>query len=384
MMFVNKIVAVLKRNATLVATLVLTALAAIRPEPAARYYSTLSLPLIITLFACLGLSLDLNELRNATVALKVHASIQTFSLVATPWAFYAVCYKTGLARAVLGKFATGTMATACLPTTTNTNVIFTEQASGDVSVAAINAAVGNLMGALVAPLTAAATVGGSSAAGPSALFGLAVKIIAPFVCGIATQLLIKRRLTFLRSVSSYFLVAFLYLIFCDAFATGSSINPLSVFKLCVFMFLFHVLLLGTAWRLSGMVDPKPERRVAFVVCATQKTESLGVAIVSSLFDDDDDLADYTLPVVVYHTIQMFCAASLVPTLKRLVDNTGGDDDDVEDDIHGAKVPSTTPVVVNNGDPDNARPLLRTRDGNLDVVSNLDVESEHKAEGDVVV
>eukprot|EP00633_Aureoumbra_lagunensis_P002077 CAMPEP_0197294618 /NCGR_PEP_ID=MMETSP0890-20130614/33086_1 /TAXON_ID=44058 ORGANISM="Aureoumbra lagunensis, Strain CCMP1510" /NCGR_SAMPLE_ID=MMETSP0890 /ASSEMBLY_ACC=CAM_ASM_000533 /LENGTH=100 /DNA_ID=CAMNT_0042770145 /DNA_START=951 /DNA_END=1253 /DNA_ORIENTATION=+ len=51
----------------------------------------------------------------------------------------------------------------------------------------------------------------------------------------------------------------------------------------------------------------------------QKTEALGVTIVTSLFDDDDDIGPHTLPIVIYHCVQMLVAASLVSTLKRFVD-----------------------------------------------------------------
>ena len=55
---------------------------------------------------------------------------QGFNLVATPVVFYFGLYSWGGARAILGEsFAAGTMAAMCVPTTTNTGVLFTQQVS---------------------------------------------------------------------------------------------------------------------------------------------------------------------------------------------------------------------------------------------------------------
>lgn len=94
----------------------------------------------------------------------MHVVCQAFSLGLTPALFYLLLYRPGAADALLTpSLAVGLMAAMCMPTTTNTGVMFVQQARGDASVAAINAAVGNLLGAFVAPLTASATLGGAVA-----------------------------------------------------------------------------------------------------------------------------------------------------------------------------------------------------------------------------
>ena len=146
-----------KSQWTLIAAITTIVAAALNPNPGERVYKPASTAAITALFALLGLTLDLPEMRAALVSCDVHVLIQLFSLVFTPCLYYAAVFRwrweqrTGILSQA---FAVGTMAAMCMPTTTNTSVLFVQQARGDVSLATINAAVGNLAGAVVAPLLA--------------------------------------------------------------------------------------------------------------------------------------------------------------------------------------------------------------------------------------
>ena len=73
--------------------------------------------------------------------------IQIFSLVFTPCLYYAAVFhwQWEVSAGILSQtFAVGMMAAMCMPTTTNTSVLFVQQARGDVSLATINAALGNV------------------------------------------------------------------------------------------------------------------------------------------------------------------------------------------------------------------------------------------------
>lgn len=325
---VKRLAHVLRQNATLIATLVLTVAAAAYPRPGKAAYHLLSEPLIVTLFACLGLTLRLKELRQGLVAFRIHASIQTFSLLVTPLAMYATCYVSGLARLTLGSkwLARGLMVTACLPAPTNTHVMFTMQCGGDESVAAINAALGNIMGAVVAPLTTALALGGGASRSMGRLgytFLVVLKrILAPLICGILLQVTLPKAVASVhskvRAISTAVLLIFLYLIFCSAFAQGSGVRPISIARLCAVIIIVHLMIFASAWYVSALAADTRERRVAFVFTASHKTESLGVAIIATLFKHRQ-IGALTLPIVVYHTVQMIVAASATPKLTAWLD-----------------------------------------------------------------
>lgn len=311
------------RNSLLLTTLALTLAAALYPGPGASLYHVLDVPLLIVLFSCLGLTLNVKELTNALQACRIHFCIQVFSLILTPAAFYPV-YASGLARAAVSGhkwLAVGLMVTACLPPPSNTHIMFTMQCGGDESIATINGAIGNTLGAIIAPVVAAYSIGndrtGSSPPGFDFFFGIVLHILVPLFVGVLLQsiLPLQRLRPALRELATLVLVVFLYLVFCSAFDTDSDLDLPTLARLGLVVLGIHLVILSAAWLVSVKVARTPERRVAFVFTSSQKTEGLGIAIVAHFN------ASAALSIVAYHTIQMIVAAILVPRFKSWIDRT---------------------------------------------------------------
>jgi len=336
---------VVKEHRTLVLTLLETVAAAAYPGPAASIYGSVQKPLICTMFGLLGVTLEVSELRHALRAPKLHCGCQFFSLMVTPLLFYVLLYRSGLVRAALSgeSLAAGAMATMCLPTTTNTNVMFTQQAGGDVSATAINAALGNFLGAIVTPATTSLTLSRTTRAETNLARTFATvseEIVAPLVGGLALQGALRvcfkcddfvERVVrpYGRLASFVTIQAFLYVLFANAFASdaGDQVTVGAFVVLVLFLTAVHLVFFFAAWALSAKLTTSPEQRVSLIFTAPQKTESLGVAILTSIFDDDDHIGVLTLPIVVYHTIQTIVAACAVAAVRRNVLRVSGDDDD---------------------------------------------------------
>jgi sodium/bile acid cotransporter 7 len=319
----------------LLATLATIVAAWVYPGAGAHAYKAATKPLLMVLFALMGLEIDLREFRSACIALHFHAALQIFILLLLPLLYWATCHHWHLAEnagLLTKRFAAGAMATMCLPTTTNTGVMFTQQAAGDVSASAINAAVGNFIGALLAPLVASLTLGGEIAhqdAG-EVIRSLLEEIIIPLVVGVVIQICIRASVNVreevdsrvrlcLRSISSIVLVLILYFIFCKAF--GTSIDGVSVANLVlltVFLIFVHLIVVVLAWFAGAGFGLK--RRISFLLMGSQKTESMGVAIISIIFAKESEyISEYTLPIVVYHTVQLLLGASFVGYLRKLAE-----------------------------------------------------------------
>eukprot|EP00937_MAST-01D_sp_MAST-1D-sp2_P000648 g648.t1 len=332
--------------------------------------------LITCLFALLGLTIQLAEMRRALFAIRCHALTQLFSLVLTPVLYYAlVFYPSWEVRAgILSRpFAVGMMAALCMPTTTNTSVLFAQQARGDVSVASINAAVGNLVGAVFAPVLATALINSVVQSGATRVHSDAAKtaaklgreIVAPMVGGLCVQWAIgrwamhgapsgvvwRRVRRVLLAVSNAILCVMFWLVFSKAFAgKHDGMTGRGIALLVFWVVVWHLLLVALAWYCSRWVSVSPppaaagdgrqgacgqcgqracgshacsgredaERRVAFLLVAPQKTESMAVAILAALFTGSNDIGLLTLPIVTYHSVQMVVAAVLVPRCRRMV------------------------------------------------------------------
>jgi len=223
------------------------------------------------------------------------------------------------------QFDSGIMAAMLMPTTTTTNVLWTQLAGGEVSIAAVNAVVGNLLGAFVAPLLATVLVGGDSQKQNvgQQMLKMSYQIIAPFIGGLLLQLIVRR-----ASAPSYqklvpvakhglelIMCLMLYCMFCSAFNDGADgLNFASIFVMILWVGFLHVVFLVLAWFCSWRFGI--ERRVAFVFTASQKTENMAIAILDQIFPGG---GVYVLPIVTYHSIQMIMAAVICSPLRNLVE-----------------------------------------------------------------
>lgn len=344
--------------------------AAVAPSWGDQVYELVSSALISTLIFLIGSGLDPGEMRHGLLAAPFHLSFQLFNLVAMPLLYWAGCWHWHWPEhfgILTTNFAVGTMAAMCLPTTTNTGPLFAQQAGGDTSVAAINAAGGNVLGPFVSPVMASLLL---KSAVPQldvwhSVLKLSRQIVLPLVLGTGAQLAIHavsaQKANRLRSASlrtaSYLLIIVFYFIFCKAFAgSGAGLHAGPIVLMVAFVFIVHVVFLALAYVVSapltmgrpadekpptdspsstqpiqsqltrcaamlarGVGGPKPlRRRVTFIIAAPQKTEGLGVAIISNIFASHNEaLGELVLPIVAYHTIELVVGSLLLPPLRRL-------------------------------------------------------------------
>jgi len=323
---------VFQQNVFLVLTALIVLIAFLAPSIGDNFYSIAWKPLIALLFGTSGLSLKLDEAISALNAVGLHAAIQVFSLLGTPLVFYFIFYVTGIAEVVLGsaELSVGTMAAMCMPTAANTNIMFTTQASGDVSLAIQASAIGNVMGAFISPIVAAVTIGGPVGEQNLwvTLLSLIRTILAPLFFGFFLQvgfrrwlpeLVSERPMIWVKRSSSLVMLAILYLLFCKTFSSANKLSLLESLRLCSFIFILHGFIVYAAWKCAYAAHMVHERRIAFILTAPQKTEAMGIAIIASIFrrskGTSDNFASMAFPIVVYHTVQMIYGAVLVGLLQ---------------------------------------------------------------------
>lgn len=309
----------------MVVAMVAAALVAQRaPAAGAALYHRYSKGLIACIFLLLGLSLPQDATHKAVKRIAVHARCQALSLVAVPGAYYAVVHRRGLDAAVLGPaVARGLMVCLCMPTTTTTGVVFTEGAGGDASVAAVNAALGNLLGPVVSPATVAFLVGTSPASAGEAplaakIGALFLVIVLPFATGGVAQTKLGRAAPRVRAAAAkatkVVLCFLFYFLFCTVFAPfGPSFDPATLAALAAFVLATHVVLLALCW--AACRDLAVQDRIAVSLMASQKTESKAAALLTVLYGDSRDLGELLLPVVAYHSVQMVVAAALAAPMR---------------------------------------------------------------------
>jgi solute carrier family 10 (sodium/bile acid cotransporter), member 7 len=63
---------------------------------------------------------------------------------------------------------------------------------------------------------------------------------------------------------------------------------------------------------------KPGLRVMGLFGCTQKTIALGIPLITTIFAKDPNLTLYTLPILIWHPMQLVVGSTLVPRLQKFV------------------------------------------------------------------
>jgi len=304
--------------------------ARINPDPGAAVYSTAITILVPALFCIVGLTIDLRALTTLADVDTVAANLlcQSYSLVVMPLVYYISVYHwqwevhTGI---VSSSLSPGIMAAMCMPTTTSTGILFTREAGGDDLMASVNCAIGNLLGAFIAPVMAQLLIGASSQGNiGKRMIKLMLVVFVPSTGGVILQYIGQRyapqALRHCQRMCKWLfrgmLVTMLYLLFCKVLDGGAKgLSFLQLIQMVGFVTLLHAVAALGAWWISIPLDLK--KRITMVYVASQKSEGMSIPIISAIFDSED-VGLYILPVVVYHTVQMILASALIGPFKGMV------------------------------------------------------------------
>lgn len=74
-----------------------------------------------------------------------------------------------------------------------------------------------------------------------------------------------------------------------------------------------------AWHLlKFLFKNEPKLRVMGLFGCTQKTIALGIPLILAIFGNSDNVGMYTLPVLIWHPMQLVVGSTLAPRLRKFV------------------------------------------------------------------
>jgi len=86
-----------------------------------------------------------------------------------------------------------------------------------------------------------------------------------------------------------------------------------------FVFLILSALMVVAWFLFRFLfHSQPKMYVMALYGCTHKTVALGIPLISTIYQDSPALGSYTLPLIVWHSMQLLLGSLLAPKLSRFV------------------------------------------------------------------
>ncbi|XP_055406371.1 sodium/bile acid cotransporter 7 isoform X2 [Bubalus kerabau] len=326
---------------------------------------TVSYIAVATIFFNSGLSLNTEELTSALVHIKLHLFIQIFTLAFFPaavWLFLQLLSITPINEWLLK----GLQTVGCMPPPVSSAVILTKAVGGNEAAAIFNSAFGSFllwildpkchtfclpfsilnvslpagfslcfhhlwqrtisrveMGIVVTPLLLLLFLGSSSSVPFTSIFSqLFMTVVVPLILGQIVRRYIRdwleRKQPPFGAVSSSVLLMIIYTTFCDTFSNPSI--DLDKFSLLLVLFIIcsiqlSFMLLTFIYSTRNNSGFTPADTVAVMFCSTHKSLTLGIPMLKIVFAGHEYLSLISVPLLIYHPVQILLGSVLVPTIK---------------------------------------------------------------------
>jgi len=281
-----------------------------------RAVSMVSIGLLFFLY---GVRLSTAETIAGLTNWKLHAAILATTFVVFP--AVGVAMRSLIEPAVGTGLAAGFVLLCLIPTTVQSNVVFTRMAGGDTAAAVVAASLSNLIGVFVTPALVALLLATNAEVNASSFLRIVVQFLLPFVLGQAVRPLLGAWVTrndgWLKHVdrSSILLVVFL------AFSVGATSgvwSRVSVWSVSATIALCLLLLAAACGWLAAIgraLGLARAARIALLFCGSNKSLATGLPMASVLFPAHT-VALIVLPLMIYHQLQIIAGGVLSNRLAR--------------------------------------------------------------------
>ncbi|MFI5588505.1 bile acid:sodium symporter family protein [Amycolatopsis sp. NPDC051758] len=277
-------------------------------------FSTATTIAVGLLFFLYGARLSTQEALDGLRHWRLHAVVLAATFVLFPLLGLALCLLPG--SVLPPELAAGVLFLAVLPSTVQSSIAFTSIARGNVAAAICSASLSNLAGIVLTPLLVALLLAGDGAGvDGSAVLGIVLQLLAPFVAGqLARRWIgdwIRRHSAPLKVFDRGSILLVVYTAFSAGMTEGIW-HRLDVGHLLVLVLVCGVLLaavLGaTGWgaRLLGFARAD---RITIVFCGSKKSLASGLPMATVLFGHAQ-VGLIVLPLMLFHQIQLIVCATL--------------------------------------------------------------------------
>ncbi|REC46525.1 bile acid:sodium symporter family protein [Chryseobacterium pennipullorum] len=266
---------------------------------------------IAGIFLLYGLKLNLKEVVKDISNWKLHLLIQSGTfiifpllvLIFYPWVKGSEYYDIWLAVFFL----------ASLPSTVSSSVVMVSIAKGNVTSAIFNASISGLIGIVMTPLLMSFFL--TSDAGPGnhseIVQQLLIKVLLPIILGVLLNPVFKKWIIKYSNVIAEFDRLIILLIVYESFSTAFIGNVFSSVPPVVFLILALsvVFLFFTVYNILKWIARKmrlnAQDTIAVTFCGSKKSLVHGSLFLLVLNVPDEQKVLFLLPVMVYHSFQLF-------------------------------------------------------------------------------
>jgi sodium/bile acid cotransporter 7 len=277
---------------------------------------------IAGIFLLYGLKLDLKEVVKDIANWKLHVLIQSGTFILFPLLvlmFYPLIKDSGYVNVWLSVFFL-----ACLPSTVSSSVVMVSIAKGNVTSAIFNASISGLIGIVMTPLLMSFFLVPAEGSGDQGeiIQQLLIKVLLPIILGILLNPVLKKWVTRYSSAIAEFDRLIILLIVYESFSTAFTENifasvPSLVFLILAFSVLFLFFMVYYILKfVSTKMKFNREDRITATFCGSKKSLVHGSLFLLVLGIPDDQKVLFLLPVMIYHSFQLFYVSWLANKLAK--------------------------------------------------------------------
>jgi len=274
---------------------------------------------IMIIFFFTGLSLKTEEILKSSAHFRLHLYIQGYCYIFMPllcWVCIRVFGKSLHEGLIIGFFLL-----SVLPTTISSCVVFTQISGGNFAGALFNAVLGNVLGIFASPALFVLMIGATDMKieidALSIIKKLSMLVLLPLAIGQVVHIFFRHKTGQFRKTGSlvnrWCILLIVYFAFGKLF-TNKSLG-VSFSRILVPLLLVipgHLVILCLAGFGGKLMGFNQKDRITIYFCAPQKTLAMGLPLIAAVLATRPELEGLaTLPVILYHPIQLFIAGFLV-------------------------------------------------------------------------
>jgi len=285
---------------------------------------------VMYIFLLAGLGLKTEEFTNALQQCKFNSFVFVYSFGVDSAFVYGVSRFLLKFKIVAEDLANGMVIASCLPLTINMCVVLTQASGGDVAAAICNSAIWNLVGVFLSPILILGYLNVSGDVNILKVFyKLAIRVILPIAIGQLAKYYFATVNEFVKTYKPYFkqaqmyaLVFIVYTVFAKTFISNENQVPVKdIFIMIVFVFICLTILMVGAWYLLKIFFNKETAlRVTGLYACSHKTVAMGIPLIHAIYEGNPAIGMYTLPLLIWHPMQLVIGTFLSPRLLAWVES----------------------------------------------------------------
>lgn len=276
---------------------------------------------IVVIFLLYGLKLNLTEVLKDIRNWRLHVLVQMATFVIFPLLvlpFYKLAEGSDLYVLWLSVYFL-----ACLPSTVSSSVVMVSIARGNVPSAIFNASVSGLIGILATPLLMHPFMEGGSGGDVDQMAivqQLLLKVLLPIVLGLLLNPLCKKLIAKYGKLIGKFDRLIILLIVYESFSLAFVNKVFSSVPLVMFVViavavvgLFFIVYYLLQW-VCAKLSFNREDTITTTFCGSKKSLVHGSLFMMVLGVPDDNKVLFLLPIMLYHSFQLFYVSFLANKL----------------------------------------------------------------------